>query len=276
MKSPIKWSGSKLQLVNTLQKLAPKKFGTYFEPFVGSGALLLNLLPKRAIINDINPFISKMYKVIRDNPDALIMQLTEHQKNNSKDYYLDIRMADRDGRLEKMSDIEQVSRFMYMNKVSFNGLWRVNSKGQNNVPYGKYKNPDITAKERIEELHAYLSSNHIENLNTDFATSLESVQKNDFVYFDPPYIPLNPTSSFTSYSKDGFGYEEQKRLRDLFFVLNSKGVFVMLSNSSSPLVRELYDRSLPNVKFHEVETKRMISAKSSSRGSVKELIITNY
>lgn len=277
MKSPIKWSGSKLKLADTLQNLMPPKYNIYYEPFVGSGALLLNVLPKVAVINDINPFIAKMFQVIKDDDEyiELIDLLKTHKKNNSKDYYLSIRMQDRTGELEKLTDVQQVARFMYMNKVAFNGLWRVNSKGQNNVPYGKYKNPDIVAEERIVKVHEYLSNNEIQIENTGFEEATGKVKEGDFVYFDPPYVPLNQTSNFTSYSKNGFGIVEQKKLRDLFFELDKRGAFVMLSNSTADLVYKLYDKK-GIAKFHTVETKRVISAKASSRGTINELVITNY
>ena len=218
-----------------------------------------------------------MFQVIKDDDEyiELIDLLKIHKRNNSKDYYLSIRMQDRTGELEKLTDVQQVARFMYMNKVAFNGLWRVNSKGQNNVPYGKYKNPDIVAEERIAKVHEYLSNNEIQIENTGFEEATSKVKEGDFVYFDPPYVPLNQTSNFTSYSKNGFGIAEQKKLRDLFFELDKRGAFVMLSNSTADLVYELYDKK-GIAKFHTVETKRVISAKASSRGTINELVITNY
>ncbi|WP_338326236.1 Dam family site-specific DNA-(adenine-N6)-methyltransferase, partial [Weissella confusa] len=148
MRPFIKWVGGKRQLLPELAKYIPENFGTYFEPFLGGGAFLLSLEPNKAVVNDFNPELANVWRVVRDQPDELLAKLVEHQANNSKDYYLDLRLTDRDGRLEQMTEVERAARFIYMIKVGFNGLWRVNSKGQNNVPYGKYKNPKIADEGR--------------------------------------------------------------------------------------------------------------------------------
>lgn len=267
-----KWTGGKRQLLRELRSYMPENYNRYFEPFVGGGALFFDLAPEQAVINDFNEELINAYRQIKDKPVDLIDLLLGHKENNSKDYYLELRAADRDGRLASMTDVERAARILYMLRVDFNGLYRVNSKNQFNVPYGRYKNPKIVDVDLIHQISGYLNENDIEILQTDFADAVAGAQTGDFVYFDPPYIPLNETSSFTSYTHEGFSYEEQVRLRDTFKELSDRGVYVMLSNSSSPLVEELYQ----DFNVHFVEAQRTNGAKSSSRGKISEIIVTNY
>ena len=267
-----KWTGGKRQLLGELRSYMPETYGRYFEPFVGGGALFFDLAPEQAVINDFNEELINAYRQIKDKPVDLIDLLLGHKENNSKDYYLELRAADRDGRLASMTDVERAARILYMLRVDFNGLYRVNSKNQFNVPYGRYKNPKIVDVDLIHQISGYLNENDIEILQTDFADAVAGAQTGDFVYFDPPYIPLNETSSFTSYTHEGFSYEEQVHLRDTFKELTDRGVYVMLSNSSSPLVEELYQ----DFNVHFVEAQRTNGAKSSSRGKISEIIVTNY
>ena len=267
-----KWTGGKRKLLPQLLSLAPKSFNTYFEPFVGGGALLFALRPERAVVNDFNEELINAYQQVKDNPDKLIELLAEHQLRNTKDYYLVLRSVDRDGRLEQMTEVERAARLLYMLRVNFNGLYRVNSKNQFNVPYGRYKNPKILDEELLKSVSSYLNENDIQICSGDFETAVETAQAGDFVYFDPPYIPLTETSSFTSYTHEGFSYEDQVRLRDKFMELDERGVNVMLSNSSSPLTEELYR----DYNIHYVETMRTNGAKTSSRGKIDEIIVTNY
>lgn len=267
-----KWVGGKRQLLPELQKFKPKNYNTYFEPFVGGGALLFSLHPQNAVINDFNSSLMNVYRVIKENPEELLKILEKYAENNSKEYYLKIRSADRDGRIEKMNNVEKAARLLYMLKVDFNGLYRVNKKGQFNVPYGKNKNPKIADRENIMAVSGYFNSCNIDFLSGDFEDAVHGVQENDFVYFDPPYIPLSSTSNFTSYTEDGFSFDDQKRLRDTFFRLSSIGAYVMLSNSDTPLTRELY----AGANIHEVTASRTINSNAKKRGKVGELIITNY
>ncbi|CYV20487.1 DNA adenine methylase [Streptococcus suis] len=267
-----KWTGGKRQLLPVIKSLMPDNYNSYFEPFIGGGAVFFELIPKKAIINDFNSELINCYRQIKDNPQKLIELLVEHQKNNSKDYYLELRSVDRDDRIHAMTDTERAARIMYMLRVNFNGLYRVNSKNQFNVPYGRYKNPKIVDSELILSISQYLNKNNIEILTGDFEKAVEDVGAGDFVYFDPPYIPLSETSAFTSYTHEGFSYEEQVRLRDVFRKLDKKGAYVMLSNSSSPLVEELYK----GFNIHKVEAIRTNGAKASSRGKISEFIVTNY
>ena len=267
-----KWTGGKRQLLGELRSYMPETYGRYFEPFVGGGALFFDLAPEQAVINDFNEELINAYRQIKNNPAELINLLIKHKENNSKDYYLALRSADRDGRISRMTGVERAARILYMLRVDFNGLYRVNSKNQFNVPYGRYKNPKIVDVDLLYQISEYLNENDIEILETDFAEAVKDAQTGDFVYFDPPYIPLNETSSFTSYTHEGFSYEEQVRLRNTFKELTERGVYAMLSNSSSPLVEELYK----DFNIYFVEAQRTNGAKSSSRGKISEIIVTNY
>ena len=267
-----KWTGGKRQLLPVIRELMPKKYNRYFEPFVGGGALFFDLAPKNAVINDFNAELINCYQQIKDNPQELIEILKVHQEYNSKEYYLDLRSADRDERIDMMSEVQRAARILYMLRVDFNGLYRVNSKNQFNVPYGRYKNPKIVDENLVSTISTYLNNNQIEIKKGDFEKAVLDVQPGDFVYFDPPYIPLSETSAFTSYTHEGFSYDEQVRLRDTFKKLSDTGAYVMLSNSSSFLVEELYR----DFNIHYVEATRTNGAKSSSRGKISEIIVTNY
>ena len=267
-----KWTGGKRQLLSVIRELMPKTYNRYFEPFVGGGALFFDLAPKDAVINDFNAELINCYQQIKDNPQELIEILKVHQEYNSKEYYLDLRSVDRDERIDMMSEVQRAARILYMLRVDFNGLYRVNSKNQFNVPYGRYKNPKIVDENLVSAISTYLNNNQIEIKKGDFEKAVLDVQPGDFVYFDPPYIPLSETSAFTSYTHEGFSYDDQVRLRDTFKKLSDTGAYVMLSNSSSFLVEELYQ----DFNIHYVEATRTNGAKSSSRGRISEIIVTNY
>ena len=267
-----KWTGGKRQLLPVIRELMPKKYNRYFEPFVGGGALFFDLAPKDAVINDFNAELINCYQQIKDNPQELIEILKVHQEYNSKEYYLDLRSVDRDERIDMMSEVQRAARILYMLRVDFNGLYRVNSNNQFNVPYGRYKNPKIVDENLVSAISTYLNNNQIEIKKGDFEKAVLDVQPGDFVYFDPPYIPLSETSAFTSYTHEGFSYDDQVRLRDTFKKLSDTGAYVMLSNSSSFLVEELYR----DFNIHYVEATRTNGAKSSSRGKISEIIVTNY
>ncbi|MDR0920884.1 MAG: DNA adenine methylase [Lactobacillales bacterium] len=269
-----KWAGGKRQLLDVLCNNMPPNYNKYFEPFVGGGALFLDIAPQNAVINDLNSELYYSYVAIRDNLSELIHLLNKHSIENSKDYYYDIRSIDRDGRFEKMTETEKAARLLYMLRVNFNGLYRVNSKGQFNTPYGRYKNPKIVDEELLRAISNYLNNAEITILNGDFEKAIETAQAGDFVYFDPPYVPVSETSSFTSYTSDGFGLEEQIRLRDVFIDLDRRGVYVMLSNSNVPLVRELYKDYADTTLI--VGATRMINAKASGRGKIDEVLVKNY
>ncbi|TVX24167.1 DNA adenine methylase [Streptococcus pneumoniae] len=267
-----KWTGGKRQLLPVIRELMPKTYNRYFEPFVGGGALFFDLAPKDAVINDFNAELINCYQQIKDNPQELIEILKVHQEYNSKEYYLDLRSADRDERIDMMSEVQRAARILYMLRVNFNGLYRVNSKNQFNVPYGRYKNPKIVDEELISAISVYLNNNQLEIKVGDFEKAIVDVRTGDFVYFDPPYIPLSETSAFTSYTHEGFSFADQVRLRDVFKRLSDTGAYVMLSNSSSALVEELYKDS----NIYYVEDTRNNGEKTASRGKISDIIVTNY
>lgn len=269
-----KWTGGKRQLLPVLNELAPKGFNRYYEPFIGGGAFFFDLLPRNATISDLNEELINCYVQIKNNVELLIEILEEHSRNNSKEYYLEIRESDRNGTLEKTSNTWRSARIIYMLRVNFNGLYRVNSKNQFNVPYGRYTNPKIVDKDLLRDISDYLNSTDVNILHSDFEKSLENVSNGDFVYLDPPYVPLSETSSFTSYTNENFGIKEQMRLNSEFQRLSDLGAYVMLSNSSAPLVYELYENK--GYYIHTIEANRMINSKADRRGKINEVVITNF
>ncbi|HFO0524787.1 TPA: DNA adenine methylase [Staphylococcus aureus] len=268
-----KWTGGKRQLLPELKHLTPQNFNEYYEPFVGGGAFLFDLKPNVAFINDANEDLINAYRVIRDNVEELIDLLEVHKINNTKEYYYKIRNLDRSDNFNKMSAVEKAARILYMLRVNFNGLYRVNSKGQFNTPYGRYSNPKIVDRENLLNISEYLKQD-ITITSGDFYNCVQGAKANDFVYFDPPYIPISTSSNFTSYTANKFDLKEQERLRDTFIELDNRGVYVMLSNSNSDIIYELYNDYKDNIKT--VDANRMINSNSKGRGKIKEVIITNY
>ena len=264
----VKWVGGKRQLMFELLKNMPKSYNRYFEPFIGGGALFFELQPQNGYISDMNEELINLYSVVRDDVYNLIDDLNKHKV--SKEYFLKIRNLDRTEKYNKLSDIQKASRFIYLNRTCFNGLYRVNSQGQFNVPFGNYKNPKIVDAENLINCSKLLKNTEI--CCADFSGILNKVQKGDFVYFDPPYVPLNETSSFTSYTKDGFDIDMQFKLRDVCDELDNKGVMFMLSNSDTKLVNELYS----NYEIKKVFASRAINANGNGRGKITEVLVRNY
>ncbi len=264
----VKWVGGKRQLMFELLKNMPKSYNRYFEPFIGGGALFFELQPDNAYISDMNEELINLYQVVKNNVYALINDLNKHEV--SKEYFLKIRNLDRTSEYENLSDVEKASRFIYLNRTCFNGLYRVNSQGQFNVPFGNYKNPRIIDADNLLNCSDLLRKTEIKC--ADFSEILNKVQKDDFVYFDPPYVPLNETSSFTSYTKDGFDIDMQFKLRDVCDELDNKGVKFMLSNSDTKLVNELY----ANYEIKKVFASRAINANADGRGKITEVLVRNY
>lgn len=267
----VKWVGGKRQLVESIKKLLPEHYSTYCEPFLGGGALLFALQPKKAIVNDLNKDLIITYKMIRDNVDDLLESLKNH--NNTSEYFYNIRDIDRDrNSYENLSDIEKASRLLYLNKTCYNGLYRVNSSGEFNVPFGNYKNPAIVNESILRAVSIYLSSNTIQFMSCDYETVLKKLRKGSFVYLDPPYDPISDTSSFTGYTKSGFGRNEQIRLKECCDKLHEKGIKFMLSNSNTQFIRDLYK----DYQIIVVNAKRNINCDSNKRGEIEEVIIRNY
>lgn len=264
----VKWVGGKRQLMFELLKNLPKSYNRYFEPFIGGGALFFELQPDNAYISDMNEELINLYFVVRDSVDELVHDLNKHEI--SKEYFLKIRNLDRMEKYFKLSNVERASRFIYLNRTCFNGMYRVNSKGEFNVPFGNYKNPRIIDENNLLNCSELLKKTEIKC--ADFSEIIHKVQKGDFVYFDPPYVPLNETSSFTSYTKDGFDIDMQFKLRDVCDELDSMGVKFMLSNSDTKLVNELY----VNYNIKKVFASRQINANANGRGKITEVLVRNY
>ncbi len=266
----LKWVGGKRQLIPVIQELLPEKITTYYEPFLGGGALLFYLQPKKAVVNDFNKDLINVYKIIKKNPDELILDLKNHK--NESDYFYSIRALDRDSSFDEISDIKKASRFIFLNKTCYNGLYRVNNSGEFNSPFGKYKNPNIVNEVTIRAVSKYLNNNDITFLNNDFENSVKDIKKGSFVYFDPPYAPVSQSSNFTGYVQGGFDMEQQIRLRDLCIELNKKGIKFLLSNSSVPEIKELYKK----FDIKTVKANRIINSNAKKRGEIDEVLIRNY
>ena len=232
--------------------------------------MLFELQPQKANINDINSELINCYKVVRDLYIDLIEDLKKHK--NTKEYFYEIRKIDRTNLYNKLSPVRRASRTIYLNKTCFNGLFRVNSKGYFNVPFGNYSNPNIVNCEVILAINNYFSRNEIIIKNEDFSEIVKNAQQGDFIYFDPPYDPLSTTASFTSYSKFQFGRIEQVRLKETIDELTIRGCYVMLSNSSTDFIQELYS----NYKLIKIQANRNINSVGSKRGKIDELLILNY
>ncbi len=270
----VKWAGGKRQIMDKLLEFKPTKFKHYYEPFVGGGALLLELAPIHATINDSNKELMYVYKCLRNKRlfKKFYDTCKQHEANHSEEYYYQIRDLDKKKyAYAKLPMYEKAARCVYLNKACFNGLYRVNGKGQFNVPSGKYEKIRCFDEENIQALHKYFHKRKPVILNKDFAEAVKTAKAGDFVYFDPPYDVVGE-QSFTSYTTGGFGKKEQERLRDVIKELTNRGVLVMASNANTPFVQELYKDFNINV----IEAKRSINSKGDGRGKVEEVIITNY
>jgi len=264
----LKWVGGKARMLTELKSRLPQKYNRYFEPFCGGAALFFSLVPEKATLSDANEELIVTYKVVRDQIDELIENLKRH-KNNRR-YFYKIRELDRRGDFWTFPAIERASRYIYLNKTCFNGLCRVNSDGQFNVPYGMYKNPKILDEENLRACSELLQGKEL--IVGSFSQTLADTKKGDLVYLDPPYIPLSVTSSFVSYAAEGFDYPMQVALRDKCLELDKKGVNFMLTNSDTPLTRDLYQ----NFKIDSVASPRSVSADGSKRKAAQDVIVRNY
>ena len=271
--SPIlKWVGGKRQLLDSIEPLIPK-CSTFYEPFIGGGAVLFSRQPDKAVINDLNPELINVYLTIKNEPKALIEKLKEHRDNSSEEYFYSIRALDRDKEVfENMMNVERAARIIYLNKTCYNGLFRVNSSGEFNSPWGRYKNPNITNETTINALHTYFNKANITIKCGDYREALKGIRKGAFIYFDPPYMPISSSASFTGYTAGGFGEQEQIALKEQCDALNEKGIKFLVSNSSCPFIEELYKDYIVEKK----NKKRAINANPQKRGEIKEVLIRNY
>lgn len=266
----LKWVGGKRQLMPAINELLSKKITTYYEPFVGGGAVLFEIQPKKAIINDSNAELVNTYNVIKNKPEELIEDLKTHI--NESEYFYNIRSLDRQEGFNELSNVKKASRIIYLNKTCYNGLYRVNNSGEFNSPFGKYKNPNIVNDITIRAVSKYLNTNDITIINGDFESALKDIRKGAFVYFDPPYDPISKSSNFTGYVQGGFNVFDQVRLRELCDKLDKKGVKFLVSNSATQFILDEY--SDYNITF--VRANRAINSNASKRGEVDEVLIRNY
>ncbi|MCW8966422.1 MAG: DNA adenine methylase [Candidatus Pacearchaeota archaeon] len=267
----IKWAGGKKQLLSQFEKFFPKKIERYFEPFVGGGSVAFYLLKthpeiKKIFLSDINEELIITYNIVKDDIEELIKLLKKYKLKHSKEFYYEIRSQD----TKDLNKLQIAARFIYLNKTCFNGLYRVNSKGQFNVPIGSYKNPQICNEKDLREISKFLKKDDVKV--SQFDKAVKKAKKRDFIYFDPPYYPLKNKKSFTTYTKDNFLEKEQKKLAKVFRELDKKGCKVMLSNSDTDFIKNLYKGY--NINF--VQAKRMINCDATKRGKINEVVITNY
>ena len=264
MTAILKWAGGKRSLIQAILATFPPDYAerAYHEPFLGGGALFFTVKPKRGTINDVNPRLINFYRVVRDEPDKLIKEASKYPYD--RDTYYQLRDRFNENRLQP---VEDAALLLYLNKTGYNGLYRVNSRGVFNVPFGTYKNPTIVPGEDIHAASEVLKQ--VELRNEDFSYLLDAVQKGDIVYLDPPYEPLSRTSNFNTYSPNGFPWAEQERLSKTIQELDARGVLFVLSNSEP--VKKLY-RGFRTTTVH---ANRSINTKTTGRGPIQEIIVTN-
>lgn len=267
----VKWVGGKRQLLDEITPLLPKRITTYCEPFLGGGAVLFSIQPSRAIVNDLNKELITLYEVIRDDVETLIESLKKHENNS--EYFYSIRDMDRNkDSYNLLSKVERASRLLYLNKTCFNGLFRVNSSGEFNSPFGHYKNPNIVNEPVLRAVSKYFNSKNIIFYSGDFYKTIENIGRGTFVYLDPPYDPVSDTANFTGYNKGGFDRKEQLRLKEYCDELTRQGIKFLLSNSATEFIKSLYSE----YDIHIVQAKRSINSNGSKRGAVDEVLIRNY
>lgn len=264
----IKWAGGKAQLLPKLQRHLPPmdRFSHYYEPFVGGAAMFFFLQHERSYLSDTNEELVNLYTVVRDRLDELLCALRRHAKLNSEAYFYQVRAQTP----ASMDDVERAARVIYLNKTCYNGLYRVNGKGEFNVPFGRYKKPTICDADNLEAASLMLRRATLSH--GDYTRVLHDVGAGDFVYFDPPYHPLNATSSFTSYTDKNFDANEQARLALEYRRLHAAGAYLMQSNSDTTLIRALYY----GFRIETVRANRAINSKGDKRGPISELLIMNY
>ena len=269
----VKWAGGKRQIIDKLKQYIPDEFNTYYEPFVGGGALLFELSPKNAVINDSNKELMNVYSVLcnEEKFKKMCSVLNSYEANHSEEFFYELRNKDRNKKtFNRLSDYTRAARTIYLNKACFNGLYRVNSKDEFNVPFGKKTKVNTYDGSNLITVSNYLTMNNVKIQCVDFEESVKTAKKGDFVYFNPPYD--SDTATFNSYTEEGFGKDEQRRLATVFKDLDERGVYVMLSNHNTILVKELYK----DYHIYVIEAKRNINSNGKKRGKVEEVIITNF
>ena len=268
----VAWAGGKQQLLPEIRKEIKRagNFTTYYEPFVGGGSVLFDLLPKRAVINDYNAELINAYRVIITNAESLIAQL-KTLENTAEEYYR-IRALDRAPGYQQLSKVKKAARFIYLNKTCFNALYRVNRQGYFNTAYGKREKVQIVQADNLRKISQYFNSNDIRFYSGDFANILDNVEPDSLMYIDPPYVPENEIANFTRYTNNQFRESDQRRLAEQCQQLDRTGVKFIASNSDTPMVRELYR----GFNFYHVSARRFINVKGAGRNRIAELLITNF
>ena len=270
----LKWAGGKRQLLSELTRWLPDRWGTYFEPFIGGGALLVELANQgrldRAVIGDMNPELVNLYRIVKRDPGELSRALSDEKFRNNEETFRQLRTEFNALIGTQKRPVDRAALLVYLNKHSYNGLWRVNRKGHYNVPFGKYARVNLPSYQNLLKFSRMLGG--VTLIHADFERITRTAKRGDFVYLDPPYHPLSKTACFTDYTTGGFSFEDQKRLANVFRRLSDKGVRLMLSNSSTPEIKELYN----GFSIHTVMAKRFINCNGYKRSGASELIITNY
>lgn len=277
MQPIIKWAGGKRKFAVQIAEFLGKVDGTYYEPFLGGGAMLMHVAPKHAFCADINPELINFYEVVKDDVESLILLLkTEFVPSHKKTFYYSVRGWDRDKEhYATLDPVLKAARFIYLNKTCYNGLWRVNREGMNNVPFGRYKRPTILLEDDLREASKYFSENNVGFVNCDYKELAMQAQAGDTVYFDPPYDVESGQSEFVKYTASGFRHQDQEELKHICDVLIERGVKVGISNSNTQFIRSLYvsDDSHHYTQNEITPFSRTIGSKPSSRRITTELII---
>ncbi len=272
----LKWAGGKGQLLNTIDDYFPIQFNRYFEPFLGGGAVFFHLYRQdfkgEVFLSDVNEELVIAYQTIRDSVDELIIELQSETYRAKEKKFYEIRAWDRKPEWKDVDSIQRIARMIYLNRTCYNGLYRVNKKGQFNVPFGKYDNPTICDEVNLRAVSKALTNARIQCI--DFGEAVKDAQKGDFIYFDSPYQPVSDTAYFTDYTAAGFGEDEQRRLATVFGELHKRGCLVLESNSAAQLIQDLYSNK--EYVINTIQAKRAISCDPKGRGNVAELLIRNY
>ncbi len=275
----VKWVGGKRQLIKQFRELGvltPPGFDankhTYYEPFVGGGAVFFELLPKKAVLSDFNTELVVTYNTIKNDVESLIKLLTSDYYIYDKERFLEIRALPKE---KDLSDLETAARFIYLNRTCFNGMYRVNKSGHFNVPFGRYSNPQICDETNLRSVAAILKNVTIKKQG--YEKVLDKAKAGDFIYFDPPYHPVSKTASFTTYTNDAFLEQQQEELRDAFLTLHKRGCKVALSNSDTSFINGLFEPlKKDGITIHKVKAGRAINSSGGKRGKVFEVLVTNY
>src|SRR5260370_1715641 len=268
----LKWVDRKRQLIPNIREHVPTDYNLYLERFIGAGAVLFDLQPGTALINDANEELINCYRVVKDHAEKLIAHAKQHP--NTKKHFYELRSLDREPNFAQLSELERASRILFLNKTCFNGLFRVNSRGHFNVPYSKYSNPLIVDEVAIRAISRYFNSSKSEMSSEDFEEALSGATRDDCIYLDPPYEPISDTSSFTGYNLPSFDRDEQRRLKNVCDDLTRRGCKILLSNSATDFIRGLY-RNERRYTIVEVTANRNINSMATGRGKIKELLIFN-